>query len=324
MKTTIRHIIFLLGVAMALPLSRAHAQPACGCAGGNLGACGSHGFAMNVSDVAREPEVIPFLGVETESASSTLTDQLGLPENTGLVVEQIVPGTVAAAELKRHDILLKFDDQLLIEPRQLAILVRSHKVGDSVTITFLRAGKQQTAAVKLGKHEAPTMADLNDDDPDSMPFKIHEHGISREDMDRMLSLMNNPPLAPPPAPDAPRSPGADSAPNINELRVDVANSNIVYTDDLGTLALTIKDGKRVLEARDPQGHELFSGPIDTPEQRKALPPEVLSRLEKLQGMKEFSFKTDRDFQGGDTHVARPDGQRMALPPTLPQATQPAF
>jgi serine protease Do len=325
MKTDMNRIICLLAAALALPLPRAAAQPSCRCAAGGVGAEGApYAFAMSVADAAAEPDMIPFLGVETERASLTLTEQLGLPDNTGLVVEQIVPETAAASELKRHDILLKLDDQLLIEPRQLAVLVRSHKVGDSVTVTFLRAGKQQSATLKLGRHRAPDIGQLNNDDgPDSMPNTFHVRGISREDMDRMLSLMNNPPLEPPPPGDArSRSPGAP--PNVNELSVDLANSNIVYTDDLGTLSLTIKDGRRTLDARDAHGSELFSGPIDTAEQRRALPPEVRGRLEKLRGMKEFSFKTDRDFQGADSRVARPEGQVMPVPPRLPESAQPPF
>jgi hypothetical protein len=320
MKTKTKLLLPVLG--MALPLSLLAAQPSCDCAGPGPG--GPAGFARNAADVVREPEMIPFLGVETETASSTITEQLGLPENTGLVVEQIVPDTAAAAELKRHDILLKLDDQVLIEPRQLAVLVRSHKVGDTIAVTYLRAGKQQTATLKLGKHEAPKMADWGDQGPDAMPFNFNPHGLSRDDMDRLLALMNNPAIEPPGPPGTPPPPEAGTMPNLNEVRVDVDNSNIVYTDDTGTLALTIKDGKKTLEARDAQGHRLFSGPIDTAEQRKTLPPEVLSRLQKLHGMKEFSFKVGRDFQGADSHVARPEGQNMALPPALPPSNQPPF
>jgi len=325
MKTKIHHLLPILGMALALPLLRAQAQPACTCDGpAAAGAADRPGFAMNAADVVPVADVIPFLGVETESTSPTLTDQLGLPENTGLVVEQIVPDTAAASELKRHDILLKLDDQTLIEPRQLAVLVRSHKVGDSIAITYLRAGKQQTATLKLGKHEAPKMAEWGGQGPESMPFNFHSQGLSREDMDRMLALMDGQMMEPPPPPGTGPGP-RPGEPNVNEVGVDVENSNIVYTDDMGTLSLTIKDGKRTLEARDAQGHQLFSGPIDTREQRKAVPPGVMARLEKLHGMREFRFKTDRDFQGADSQVAKPQGQHMtAPPPPLPPSNQPPF
>jgi hypothetical protein len=322
MNTKLHLLVPSLCIAVALPLVRADGPPACVCTSAGPGGGALRAFAMNASDVA--PATIPFLGVETDPASSTLTEQLGLPDNTGLVVEEVVPGSAAAAALKRHDILLKLDDQVLIEPRQLSVLVRGHKVGDAVTVTFLRAGKQGTASVTLGRHEAPKMSEWGEEGPGAMPFKFNIQGLSREDMDRMLSLMNNPPMEPPPPPGVGPTPRPPAPPNVSEFDVDVANSNIVYTDDQGTLALTIKNGRKTLDARDPQGHELFSGPIDTPEQRRAMPAEVLGRLDKLHGMREFSFKTDRDYQGADTRVARPEGQSMPIPPALPQSSEPPF
>ena len=74
-------------------------------------------------------------------------------------MNHIAPGSPSAGALKPHDILLKLDDQILIEQRQLAVLVRGHKEGDEITLTYLRAGKQATAKVKLAKHDVPKMTD---------------------------------------------------------------------------------------------------------------------------------------------------------------------
>ena len=134
--------------------------------------------------------------------------------------------------LKRHDILLKLDDQLLIDPRQLSVLVRSHKEGDTISVTYLRMGKQDTASIKLGAHEAPKVSEWGE--PVSMPPNLGEHGLSREDMDRVLSLMNGYGQNWPTPPGATRPPQAPPPPNMREDSVDLANSNIVYTDDKGT------------------------------------------------------------------------------------------
>lgn len=302
MKSVLPSLLPILAIALGSPSSRADTPPA-------------------------QPSVA-FLGVETEPASGTLTEQLGLPENTGLVVAQVVPGSAAAASLKRHDLLLKLDDQVLIEPRQLAVLVRSHKEGDTVTITYLRAGKQETASVKLGGHQGSRIAEW--ENPDSMSPGSTERGIGREDMDRVLMLMNgngdSPAWLPPAGPGAPRPPEPPAGPGLNEVSVDMANSNIVYTDDKGTLTLTIKDGKRTLVATDAHGRGvLFTGPIDTPEERRALPPEVRDWLRKLHGLREFRFSADHDFQGGPTRVLQPQGQAMPLPSEGPaQPPQPPF
>ncbi|MDB6167352.1 MAG: htrA, partial [Verrucomicrobia bacterium] len=106
----------------------------------------------------QEMESVTFLGVETHPADATLAEQLNLARGTGLVVRMIAPESPAAAALRKNDILVKLDDQLLIEQRQLAVLIRNHREGDDVTITYIRGGKEGTARVKLAKHEVPKMA----------------------------------------------------------------------------------------------------------------------------------------------------------------------
>ena len=78
-----------------------------------------------------------------------------------------------------------------------------------------------------------------------------------------------------------------------------------------------------LVAKDAKGESLFSGPVNTPEERKALPPEVRARLEKLEGMHDITFRTDGDFRPGQVRVMRPRGitfpytERAPLPPARP-------
>ncbi len=57
-------------------------------------------------------------------------------------MRNVVPDSPAAATLKKNDVLTKLDDQLLIEQRQLSVLIRNHKDGDEVTLTYIRGGKE--------------------------------------------------------------------------------------------------------------------------------------------------------------------------------------
>jgi hypothetical protein len=98
---------------------------------------------------------------------------------------------------------------------------------------------------------------------------------------------------------------------------------MVFSDDQGSLDLTIKDGKKTLVAKNAKGEQLFSGPVTTPEERKALPADVRERLEKLEGMKEFSFQTDENFQGGKVRVIKPNKTKIAAPPAPPAPRLPA-
>src|SRR6185437_14046359 len=105
----------------------------------------------------RMPKVpVTFLGVETSEVPSVLCDQVGLPKGFGLVVDYVVPdGPAAAAGVQQNDILKMFNDQILMEPDQLAKLVRSYPEGTNVTLTILRKGQEQKITVKLTKKEVP-------------------------------------------------------------------------------------------------------------------------------------------------------------------------
>src|SRR6185369_3491768 len=109
---------------------------------------GEHRVFMRQGDNV-EKENVTFLGVEASPAPAALAAQLGLARGTGLVVGQVSPKSPASGVLQQHDVLLKLDDQILIEPHQLSVLIRQHKEGDEVTLTYLRSGKQATAKVKL-------------------------------------------------------------------------------------------------------------------------------------------------------------------------------
>ena len=278
-----------------------------------------------------EMETVAFLGVETAPVSTTTGVQLGLPKGTGLVVNHVVPKSPADGVLKEHDILLKLDDQILIETRQLFVLIRTHKEGDEVVLTYLRGGQKATAKIKLGKTDAPKMTDVFE--RSVMPFGAFAAGVpfefaaepgaerERADVDRVLSMIR-------------RAPNGDpvriqidphKGPGFRAMTLHTGNSNMVFSDDDGSLEVTAKDGVKSLVAKDAKGGTIFTGLVNTPEERNAMPAEVRARLEKLEGMQDITFRTDGDFRGGQMKVMRPRG--IAFPPTekMPRPNRvPAF
>ena len=103
----------------------------------------------------RAPKVpMIFLGVETSTVPSVVTDQLGLAKGFGLVVDYVVPdGPAAAAGVQQNDILKMLNDQILLEPGQLRKLLQTFQEGQTVTLTLLRKGQEQKVSVKLVKKE---------------------------------------------------------------------------------------------------------------------------------------------------------------------------
>ncbi len=92
----------------------------------------------------------PFLGVSTQSRPPWNRDADQLAEGVGLEVIQVVEDSAADTILQKGDILEKLDDQWLINPEQLSVLVQMKKPGDSMQVTYLRDGSRKTTEVTLG------------------------------------------------------------------------------------------------------------------------------------------------------------------------------
>jgi len=316
MKSKLLVTCTLLGLGFALPVANAAntawrviAQ------GPRPAAVGVEGHPITRSGQPLEKEIVTFLGVETAPVSETLGSQLGLAKDSGLVVINVIPDSPAANALKQHDVLVKFDDQLLVEPRQFSVLVRNHKEGDEVTFTYIRAGKQATAKVKLGKHEVPKvstmiMGDVFRSNPDAMRG-------SYEETNRVLNLLQGTPLRETrstngPAPQRAIRGEVQGGTGWRAINMNTSNRNMVFSDEAGTLDLTLKDGKKTLVAKNAKGEQVFSGPVNTPEERNALPPDVRDRLDKIEGMQGFTFRTEEGFVP-KTQTIRPFPQGIVYP-----------
>jgi len=118
-------------------------------------------------DRDRGPKVpVTFLGVETSEVPRVVSEQLGLVKGFGLVVDYVVPdGPAAAAGLQQSDILKMLNDQILVQPDQLARLIRSYPEGTNVTLTVLRKGAETKITVKLAKKEVSSRQNFFGPDP---------------------------------------------------------------------------------------------------------------------------------------------------------------
>lgn len=65
-------------------------------------------------------------------------------------------------------------------------------------------------------------------------------------------------------------------------KFDLGQARIVVRDKTGEMTLKVDNADHTLVAKDADGKLLFNGPVNTDEERKAMPPEVRARLEKLE------------------------------------------
>lgn len=92
---------------------------------------------------------------------------------------------------------------------------------------------------------------------------------------------------------APTPPSAPSAsPDHTDSIVTQTNSSrTTWSDNDGSGELLVENGKKRLTVKDRDGKQVFSGPVNTPEEMKALPPEVRERLDKIEKSVKVEVRT---------------------------------
>jgi len=234
-------------------------------------------------------EKAAYLGLSAVPVGEDLASQLSLAKGVGLIVEMVGEDSPAkTAGVEKFDVLTKLDDQIIINPPQLQVLVRTHKAGDEIKLTVIRKAKEQVITVKLIEKELPPLQPF---------FGGLEGARFGEERERMLEM-----------------------PVRNEIRVgpggagfgygpwvkgppELGTSSVVFTDKDQTFTMKTVDGKKTLTVVDVKsGKTLFTGPIDTPEQRKAVPADYLKRWEDLE--KKIQF-TPGGAMGGNPKAPEP-------------------
>jgi hypothetical protein len=207
-----------------------------------------------------------FLGVGVSAAPTVLREQLGLPQGTGLVVDHVDPSSpAAAAGLKKNDVLQRLDDQILIEPRQLSVLLRMRKPGDEVKLQIIRGAKPTTLSAKLEEREVASLDEVR-----SSPWADAVKQFPRTNVF---------------SPKGPKS-----------------VYGMEFVDGQYTLKIAQDPGQpRKLTATDKGGKVVFEGPIDSPEQINKVPPDVRDKLKKLTEMK--IVPATQPFQGTPSSFA---------------------
>ena len=194
-----------------------------------------------------------WLGVYSQAITDELRDGLDLHGASGVLVNQVVPGSPAAdAGLRKGDVITTFNSRSIDSPEGLAQMVRGSNEGREVALGIIRDGEKRSLSVTLGSH--------SDD------------------------------AAPPAAPEVPRAPRAPHAPDAprafrmngddsRELRVQVQgkdgdrkvrvwkNGEEVDPDEVGDLQIEAPEGMRGREGLER--------------------PKGLKRLEKLDSLKEL-------------------------------------
>lgn len=291
--------------------------------------CGGIGMAGACSqDVPRQDgrdgprlEKATFLGISTSPATDALREQLGLPKGIGLVIDYVEAGSPAAAGLVVHDVLHKFNDQLMVSPQQLAVLVRLCKPGEKVNLTVVRKGKPVQVDVALGEKEMPPLpaegtnlpriqiqppvwpsmgAEGRQDFFEQMRKELEEAGLTPEKLDQIIDRFSQA---------AQRrwegrgrgfrrpDEGREREPDRAGTR-DLPGSITSLTDGYSLTVTTDRDGRKRLYAVDKSGKSVFEGPINTPEEIEKVPEYLRAKLKEMEETgRALTPDRPREFQG---------------------------
>ena len=128
------------------------------------------GFAIPANDVKniikqleKDGKVTrPALGihmVNLTNLSTTDLQKLKLPDNvtSGVAVRSVQKNMPANGHLQQYDVITKVDDTKISSTTELQNALYSHSIGDEITVTYYRNGKEETTKIKLDK----STSDLN-------------------------------------------------------------------------------------------------------------------------------------------------------------------
>lgn len=122
------------------------------------------GFAIPANDVIniikqleKDGKVTrPALGihmVNLSNLSTTDLQKLKLPGDvtSGVAVRSVQKNMPANGHLQQYDVITKIDDKAISSTTELQSALYSHSIGDSMTVTYYRDGKEETTTIKLDK-----------------------------------------------------------------------------------------------------------------------------------------------------------------------------
>jgi S1-C subfamily serine protease len=96
----------------------------------------------------------PYIGVKVSSVDQVEEaekSRLRLPDEEGAYIAEVIPGSPAAqAELKRGDVIREIDRRKVRARDDVIRIVRSHKVGEEITIAVWRKGGLKFIRLKVG------------------------------------------------------------------------------------------------------------------------------------------------------------------------------
>lgn len=199
-----------------------------------------------------QPATAPYLGVTVAPIDEQLRGDLKLPDEIGLVVEEVDAESPARrGGVRRLDVLRKFNDQILCSPDQLETLVKTSGKGARIRLTVLRGGREKAFMVTLGERDV-------------------RHDVLQQNPVGPLAGF---PQLPPQFRDLMARGGLLNQPGQGGVTATSSQSMSTVADQRGTVEIHGTNGKRSVVIKERSGKVVYEGPLNAPADLKKVPVE---------------------------------------------------
>ncbi|MBW5798529.1 Do family serine endopeptidase [Halomonas elongata] len=97
-----------------------------------------------------------WLGIEAQKLDTELAASFGLEAPSGVVIANVVPnGPAARAGLQPGDIMLKVDNEAILDPRQTMSDIAAVAPGTKLPVTIVRGGKTMKVTLEVAERPTP-------------------------------------------------------------------------------------------------------------------------------------------------------------------------
>jgi serine protease Do len=93
-----------------------------------------------------------YLGISMQDVTSAMADQFNLPDQKGVFVDDVMPGTAAAkANIQQDDVIVALNGKDVVDRNSLRLAVSEFSPGTSVTVKIIRNGRTKDVSLILGE-----------------------------------------------------------------------------------------------------------------------------------------------------------------------------
>jgi serine protease Do len=129
------------------------------------------------------------LGVVVQPITPGLAKHFKLPEESGALIGEVVPGSAAAiAGMKPGDIITEFQGKRINDPRHLRLLVGQTRPGTMAAVAYVRHSKEQRVVTRLDEMPLPKVTQVAHKTKTEKPVDVLD-GVTVTDVD--LTIRNH-------------------------------------------------------------------------------------------------------------------------------------